>query len=907
MRAAALLRSLWRNLAHRGRVEQELDDELRAYVALLAAEHERAGMTPDAARRAALVDTGGVTQVKEATRDARVGNALATGARELRYALRSLRRSPVFVVVAVVTLALGIGGATAVFTVVQRSLLRPLPAVAEPDRLVSVEGVQGTRGDLDVSYADYRDLRDRSTTLAGLAAYNGTSMAVEDTTGATTRAWVSYVSDDFFTVLGVRPAVGRLFHAAPDGAPGERDPVVVLGHDFWQRRYGGARSVIGATLRLDGHAFTVVGVAPRGFVGAMTLHPMELWIPLASDGRASPPLAAYGVDLEDRAMGLFRLIGRLAPGRRVEDARRELDATARWLAATHPTTNRGRTVRVLAGAGMTAEERAAVSRVPRLLAAAVALLLLIACGNVASLSLVRAAARRRELATRVALGASRAALVRQVVAEGVVVAMAAGALGIAIARALVSSATLVQTVAPLPPHSGQGTGLGIDAAVLAAALAATTLTAVLVSLLPAVQAFRTAPGAMLREGGGAVRRRSAGGQRALVVAQVGASLVLLSASAITFGAFQRVLDAHDAVDPRTLTDASLEVVASLPDTARRVAFYRAVLARATAEPAIAGAALTTTIPPFQWSGGATVFRRGEEPPPGTPAERMRELGLRVEAVELSPGFFDVMRIPLLRGRDFTARDDERSAPVAIVNRRLAAALWPGQDPIGQYLAWPAAAGAPRPPLRVVGVVADTRDLSLTSVPLAMYVPFLQHPGSNLGLVVRARGNAPVSASTLRRLVADVDPGVAVLGGRTLLDRLRAELAPQRTASAWVGVFGVIALLLAAIGLYGVVAQGVVQRTRELAVRAALGATPRGLLRLVLGDGLRLAAVGAVVGGLGALAAFRVLRSLFTGVAAADLRAAGVAATVLGLAMLAATYLPARRAARLDPARVLRSD
>ncbi|HEX6632145.1 MAG TPA: FtsX-like permease family protein, partial [Gemmatimonadaceae bacterium] len=545
-----------------------------------------------------------------------------------------------------------------------------------------------------------------------------------------------------------------------------------------------------------------------------------------------------------------------------------------------------------------------VSRVPRLLAAAVVLLLLIACGNVASLALVRAAARRRELATRVALGASRAALVRQVAAEGVVLAVGAGGLGILVARALVRSAALVQTIAP---PAGQGGDLGLDGGVLAIALAASALTAVLVSLLPALHAFRTPPGAVLKDGGGAIRRHSAGGQRGLVVAQVGASLALLSAAAITFSAFHRVLDAHDAIEPHTLTDASLEVVASLPDTARRVAFYRAVLARAAAEPGVAGVALTTTVPPFQWSGGATIFRRGEEPPPGTPAERMRELGTRAEAVEVSPGFLDVMRIPLLRGRAYTARDDRGAALVAIVNQRLAAALWPGQDPVGRYVAWPAAGGRSPAPLRVVGVAADTRDVSLTSVPPTMYVPFLQHPGSNLMLVVRSRGSAPVSARALRRIVADVDPGVAVLGGRTLLDRLRAELRPQRTASAWVGVFGAVALLLAAVGLYGVVAQRVLQRTRELAVRAALGASPGGILRAVLGDGLRLAAWGTVLGGLGIAAAFRVLRSLFTGVAAADLRAAVVAVAALGLAMLAATYLPARRAARLNPVDALRSD
>jgi predicted permease len=535
---------------------------------------------------------------------------------------------------------------------------------------------------------------------------------------------------------------------------------------------------------------------------------------------------------------------------------------------------------------------------------AVGLLPLIACGNVASLSLVRASARRRERATRVALGASRAALVRQVALEGVVIAAGAGVLGVIIAQALVRSATLVHTVVPL-----SGVDLSMEPRVLAVALAASALTAMLVSLMPALQIFRVPAGAVLKDGGGAVRRRSAGGQRALVAAQVGASLVLLSAAAIIFSAFQRVLAAHEGFDPRGLTDVGLRVNRSIHDGAKQAAFYRAVLARAAAEPEIASAAVTSTIPPFQWAMRASVFRRGEEPPPSALIGRELELGLRVNASFVSQEFFDVMRIPLVRGRAFNEGDDERAAPVVIIGRRLAEALWPGEDPIGRFVAWPAVEGRARPPLRVVGVATDTRDVALAGdPPLAMYMPFTQHPGSSpSSLIVRGRGGVPVPASTLRRIVADVDPGVAVSGGRTLLERLREELRPQRTASAWIGVFGAIALLLAAIGLYGVVAQGVLQRTRELAVRSALGATPGGIFAMVLGDGMRLAAIGGLVGGAGAIAALRVLRSLFTGVQAVDMKAAIVAAAMLAVAMLAATYLPARRAARLDPAEALRCD
>jgi predicted permease len=896
-RLFAHLRSLWWKVFRRERLEAELENELSAYVDLLAFEYERNGMTPAEARRAALVATGGVEQVKERTRDAWTGNVLATGVREVRYAWRTLRRSPAFLGIAVVTLALGIGGATAVFTVINGSLYRPLPGAAEPDRLITVERVQSGRTTAEFSYPDYRDLRAGSSALAGLAAYNGTSMPLEDPAGST-RAWVSYVSDNFFTVLGVRPVAGRFFGAAGTRArdPGDNEQVV-LGHELWQERFGGAPNAIGSAIRLDGHLFTIIGVAPPGFIGAMAPYPMELWIPVATGGQASAPLTGY-VDLESRRRGWLRLVGRLAPSNTVEEAQVELAGIARRLAATYPT-NRERSVLVLSGAGLTGEERARLSRVPQLLAMAVGLLLLIACGNVASLSLVRAAARRRELATRLALGASRAALFRQVALEGVLIAVGAGLLGVLAARLLVGSASLVHTVVPL-----EGVDLGMDARVLAITVAASAVTAVIVALVPALQVIRVPTGAVLKDTGGVMRRSA--GQRVLVAAQVGASLVLLAASTIVFSSFQRTLHVRDGLDPRLLTDARLEFEESLSEPARRFTFFRELLARATADQAVAGAALTTTIPPFQWGGRATVFRRGEEPSRDALAGRELELGLRVSAVHVSAEFFSVMGIPLAFGRAFNARDDAGSEPVTIVSRQLADALWPASNAIGEYLAWPSLEGPARPPLRVVGVASDTRDISPAGETTpAMYLPYTQRPGINPLLILRGRGQAGISEAAVREIVAAVDPNVTVLGARTLHDRLRDEVQPQRTASAWIGVFGLIALLLASIGLYGVIAQGVQQRTRELAVRSALGATSRAILATVFGEGLRLAAVGGIVGVVGAVAALRVLRSLFTGIESIDVLSAAAAVAALAIAMVAATYVPARRASRLDPMDALR--
>ena len=597
----------------------------------------------------------------------------------------------------------------------------------------------------------------------------------------------------------------------------------------------------------------------------------------------------------------MRLVGRLAPGKTVDDAQRDLATTAAWLAATYPS-NRGRTVKVWAGAGMTTEERQDMSRVPTLLAVAVGLLLLIACGNVATLSLVRVAARRRELATRVALGASRAGLVRQVVLEAAVIAVAAAALGMLLARTLVKSGTLVQTVVSMSDLD-----LSVDPRVMSVAVAASTLTTLLISLLPALHVMRLPPGAVLKEGGRVVRGRSIG-QRALVAGQVAALLVLLAAAATIFATFQRVVAGHQSLDPRGLTDLGLQLPPAVAkDSERELVFERAILARAASEPDIEGAAFTTSIPPFQWGFRTNVFRRGEEPSGKALDGRELELGTRVTAAEISQSFFDVMHIPVLRGRTFTASDDDRSQRVVMVNRALAEMLWPGRDPIGQWIAWPVVDGPPRPPLRVVGVVGDTHDLTLSSNrPLTMYLHYAQRPGSRPQLIVRGRGSTPVSQAVLRRLVASVDPSVKIEGGRTLLDRLQGELRPQRTASAWIAGFGAIALILAAIGLYGVVSQSVLQRTRELAIRSALGATPRGLFATVVRDGMRPALVGGVVGILGVAGSLPLLRSVLSA-QAGDVRLGTIAIVVLAVALLLATSLPARRAAKLHPAEALRSD
>jgi predicted permease len=538
---------------------------------------------------------------------------------------------------------------------------------------------------------------------------------------------------------------------------------------------------------------------------------------------------------------------------------------------------------------------------------AVALLLLMACANVAGLLLVRAVARRRELATRVALGASRASLVRQVLIEATLLGSAGAIGGICLARVLVSIGAVVRPVVAI-----RDTNVAFDGRVLALAILAAVLTVLLVSLLPAVQMSRTDVGLLMKDGaGGTVRRRSRG-QRALVVIQVAVSLVLLASAAIVSDAIRRTLAVDPGFTTRGLQYLSMDLGSLDYDSTRARAAFRAVLRQAANEPTIAEAALTSTIPPQEWSTRVSVFRSGEQLPPGAlDGREFGALGLRAYIDAVSPGLLGVMRIPMELGRTFTESDDERAEPVVIVSRRLADLLWPGQNAVGRYLAWPAIKGPARPPMRVVGVAADTRHASLTAdPPPVMYVPFVQHgdlTSRYLMLLFRAGRDATLPVDVSRRLLSSVDPRLTIHPAESLRDHVDSEMLPERIASAWIGVFGLVALLLASIGLYGVVAQAVLQRTRELAVRMALGASPQGVAALVLRDGMRLAIAGGGVGLAGAIIALRVLRSQFAAVHAFDSVAGIVAVTVLGLAMLAACYLPARRAARLAPAHVLRSD
>jgi predicted permease len=901
--------SLWWNLAHRDRVEQSLDDELRTYVDLAAREYENAGLPPGEARRRAVLDAGGVEQVKENVRDAWLGNTIAMTWRDVRYSLRSLRRSPGFTVIAIGTLAVGIAAATAVFSIINAVLIRPLPAVVAPDRLVTLLRVQPKTVLEEFSYPDFRDFRSgivaassasAGRPLTGIAAQCGWNMRLGDATGERRGMIVDFVSGEYFDVLGVHPWLGRLISRIDEDA-GRGNTILVLRYEVWRDQFHADSAIIGKSVRLNGLPFTVVGVAEPEFGGTMPAHVVAAWSPIPAI--FSVPSQADG-SLGDRGSGWLDLFGRLAPGASVADGQRELATIAARLALTYPT-NVGRGVRVERGLGLYIEERRDARNAFALLGTAVSLLLLLACANVAGLSLVRSARRQRELASRLALGASRAALLRQLFIEGTLIAGSAAALGVLGALALVRARSLLRAALPGVPL----VDASIDGRVLAFALCATISTAILVSLLPAIRAGRADPISLLKDGTSGAGRRTPRAQRALVGFQVSVSLTLLTVAALVFSAFHRMIDSDPGFDPHNVSIASVDPREEGYDAERSLVFLQQLLDRASDTPGIEAAALASVVPPSLWADRTAVFRAEEAPTREEIKGHSFEAATRAYLEQASPSFFSTMRISIVRGRGFTRHDDAGATAVAVVSRTLAQRLWPGQDPIGKLIAWPEDdhGPTPRPASEVVGVAADTRHSTLTGEPpLVMYVPLFQQRADYAWLIVRGRAGAP-TARTMREIVSAVDPTIPAVAINTLSDKIGGSVNQQRTAALWMSVLGSIALGLALIGLYGIAAQSVVQRTRELALRAALGATPQELARLVLREGLWLSVGGIGFGLVLAYAAMRGVQRTLSGIEAIDPIVVIGCAFLLTLVMLTATWLPARRASRLNPVDALRCE
>jgi predicted permease len=806
--------------------------------------------------------------------------------RDLRLAARSWRRSPGLAAAAVVTLAAALGANTALFTLVNAVLLRPLPGVAHRDRLVNVHRrtADGTTF-LGFSHPDYRDLRERTRALDGLAAFNGRGASLGDGAGASELVGLQLVSGNYFEVLGVRPSRGRLLTDADDAAPGA-SPVAVLSHALWQRRFGGDPSVVGRTVRLNGFPFTVVGVGPEGFSGHFIGFPFEVWVPLAMTARAAP-----GEDLAWRDSDWLELVGRLAPGETLARGQADLAGVIASLAREYPGRHKGASADVRRTTGIDDSLHGAVVSFVAALQAAALLVLVIACVNLAGVLLSRAAARAREVAVRLALGAGRAAVVRQLVAETALLVVAGAAGGLVLA---VWAADLLHAFQPgfaLPLRFD----LSIDGRVLAFTAGATALAAVLFGLVPAWQASGLDLVAALGAGRGGEGGTRARLRHALVVGQVALSMVLLVAAGLFVRTLQRARVVDPGFDLAGVSTARLDLSLLARDEANGRAFYDRLLERLAAEPGARSASLATSLPLRSLAPPVAAIHAETEPP-------LPEAGLNVLYTTVSPSYFDTLRIPLRAGRTFVPADGPAARPVAVVNRALAERLWPGADPLGRHLRHATIDRV------VVGVVGDTKVRRLTEdAPPQLYLPLAQSHSPRVRVLLRTDGDLALAAAAMRREAAALEKDLPVTDVAPLGDVLAFALFPQRMAGAISSALGGLGLGLAMTGLYGVVAWSVSRRMREMGVRLALGATRRDLVVLVLVQGMRLALAGIVLGALGGAVLAQGLRSLLPGVSPTDPGTFAGIAAAMGAVALLASYVPARRAAGVDPMRALRHE
>jgi predicted permease len=804
---------------------------------------------------------------------------------DLRFAIRKLRTSPVFAVVAVVVIALGSGAVTTIFSAMNAVVLRPLPGTTRGGHLVlferrSPDFKEGSSG----SYAFYRHIRDTNRSFDGAAAWTKAEMSISNG-GEATSVHGNLVTGNFFSVLGVRPSLGRFFTADEDRTPLSA-PVIVVSHSFWEMRLGSDSSAVGRALNVNGNAYTLIGVAPPGFRGAFTPLKVEAWVPIMMQPHLRPDRNLT----DDPWLWMF---GRLRDNVTRDVAQRDLTAiTAQWVKDNERGALRNyNSIRLSDLTGLPDDARSAFIGFTALLFGAAGLVLLIASVNVASMLSARAIARRREMAVRAALGAGRSQLVRQLLTESLLLFFIGAFGGMAVA----SITTTVLEQISIPGDASLSLELSPDPRVLAFALVISLITGVMFGLAPAFQAVGKDITSRLRADSAGSGSRRSFASNALIVGQLALSLVLLVAA----GLFIRALDQGSRIDPgfeaSGVTTAVFNSESWGYDSVKAQRFYRTLSERVSALPGVSSVAYTNVMPLAFATAGATIEPNG----PGTADAASR---VRVEMATVDGRYFDVVRIPVLRGRTFTDADDARAPSVAIVNETFVKRLWPDGNALGRTF------GFHGDRVVVVGVARDAKYGSLTEkTPPYVYIPTGQMWQPNQTLLVRSTGDPNVLAPAIRDAVRDVDGAVPRPSVRTLREETSIVLFPQRIAAIVTGVLGAVGLLLAAVGLYGIIAYSVGRRTREIGVRVALGAQRWDVLRMVVREGMWLAGIGVAVGIALAAGATRLIAAFLFDVSPIDaVTFVGMSVLFVGVAFLA-SYLPARRAASTDPLTALRSD
>ncbi|HVX40683.1 MAG TPA: ABC transporter permease [Gemmatimonadaceae bacterium] len=883
--------SIWRQLTrgvralvHRAQADTDTDDEIRDYVARATAAHVARGLSVDDARRAAQLEIGNATVVRERVRESGWEHAIDTVAGDVRYALRRLRNAPAFTITAVTTLALGIGASTTVFSAVSPILFQPLP-FPHADRIVSVEDRNAQAVPMPATLGTYDELRARSRSFDVLAAADPWQPTIVGD-GDPQRLIGQRVTASYFGVFGATPLVGRTFTAAEDRPGGSR--VAILSYGLLERRFGGDRSIVGRTIQLDGNPYVVVGIMPNAFENVLAPR-ADVWTPMQERATGDFSAREWGHH--------YALVGRLRPGTSVDAASRELGAIGRAPSEAFPrpawaNLTQGLLVRPLQTMITGAVRPSLVAII-----GAVLLLLAIAAVNVTNLLLARGAQRRAEFAMRIALGAGGGRLVRQLLTESVVLAACGGALGWGIAtygvRALVAAS---------PANLPRADAIRLDARVFVFAIALTTLVGVLAGLVPSLAALRADPAEGLQRGTRRATGAHARGRSALVIAEVAIAIVLLVSAGLLFRSVRRLLANEPGFDPSHVI--TMQVVASGPafrsDTAR-LQFFQQALAAVQHLPGVTRAAFTSSVPMADVDGYGYELQSAPHLANGAAGSALR--------FAVTPDYFATMHIPLRRGRLLDARDRTGAPEAVLINESMSKRWFKNTNPIGQRVRFGPELGGDHWDY-VVGVVGDVRAYGLAAdAPDAFYVASDQWSWVDnvQTLVVRTSGEAAALVPSIKRAIWSVDAGQPIQRVATMQSFVDASAGQRRFAMLAIEVFAAAALVLAAVGLYGVIAGSVAERIREIGIRTALGATPADIVRGVVGRGLALTAAGAAVGIAGAFVASRLLASMLYHTSRVDpLTDAAVVALLVAVALLAA-WAPARRAAGVDPTIALRAE
>jgi predicted permease len=881
------------NSATRRTQEERLREEIEEHIALQTADNLRAGLSLVEARRQAMLRFGGVEAIKQDYRAERRFLWIEHLLQDVRFGFRVLRKSPGFTAVAILSLALGIGSNTAIFSLVNAVLLRPLP-VKDPNQLVTLSFQQrGSAFTPVFSYPDYRDIREQaaaafSDILAYRVGLDGLSV-----NGQADRIMVHYVTGNYFTLLGLRPVLGRLILPS-EGETVGADPVLVLGYSYWQRRFAADRNVIGRRVLIDGLPVTIVGVAPQQFRSVQAVIDVQGYLPLGMvlvEGNYP-----RGV-LTSRNMRMFSLVGRLRPEATLNQAQAVLKIVGRRLSDRYPRLLEGMTLDV---------QPEALGRIPlggsqRLVAVSAlflgmaALILVLACVNLTNLLVVRATARGKEIAMRAALGGSRSRLIRQLLTESVVLAFLGAAAGLVLA-AWTNRVFSAPEVQGIPIHLEAH----FDWRVFGFTFGATALTGLMLGALPALRASH-ADLAMVSRGGG--QRLSAGGQRlrdVLVALQVAGSFLLLMVAGLLGRSLESAQRLDLGFDPNNVVNFSLDPHYVGYDAIQGAEFFREVVRRVHALPGVESASLGCCGPMSPSPLFAPMQVDGYHPAPGQPDPT-------VFFNQVSHDFFETLRVPIVRGRVFLTSDGRDSPRVAIINETMAESYWPNQDPVGRTFRF---VGDTRPPMQVIGVVKDGKYLGISDHPQPyFYVLLEQNYGSSEVLLVRSRAATATVIAEVRKEIASIAPGLPVTGVQTMLQQLDESggLGALRKCALLAAALGGLGLALAVVGVYGVVSYTAEQRTREIGIRMAMGAQASNIRRLVLGQGVIVVCAGLAAGVVLSLAAAPVIRRFLIAISATDPIAYGGVAIFLVLVTLTGCYGPVRYATRVDPMTALRSD